>query len=186
VGATGELDPIGPLMPAYDRRVSSPRWARIVRRLADLQYRLFDRIRHPDAFVVKAPIHPPDLASFHGQHTCVLVTYRKSGQPVPSPITFAMSDGKLYVRTEPRTAKVKRIRANPAVLVAPSSFRGQPRGPFIAGIARVMALEEHQRAHDILWTSYRFVDRLYEGAADRMPVELTYLLITPDQVIRSL
>jgi uncharacterized protein len=164
---------------AYDRSVSSPRWARVVRRLADLQYRLMDRIRHPDAFLVKAPVRPTDLTPFRGQHTCLLVTYRKSGEAVPSPITFALSDGKFYVRTEPRTAKVKRIRANSAVLVAPSSFRGKPRGPFIAGTARIMSSDEHRRACDILRASYRLFDRLYEGAADRMPVELTYLEITP-------
>jgi PPOX class probable F420-dependent enzyme len=150
-----------------------------VRKLADLQYRLFDRVRHPQAFIVSEPVRPTDLTPFQGQHTCLLVTYRKSGQPVPSPITFALSDGKLYVRTESRTAKVNRIRSNPAVLVAPSSFRGKPRGPFTAGTARIMAPDEHRRAHGILRASYRRVDRLYEGAADRMPVDLTYLEITP-------
>jgi uncharacterized protein len=158
----------------------SPRWARIVRRIADRQYRVLDRIRHRDAFVVREPVRPAELSHFRGQHTCLLVTYRRSGEPVPSPITFALSDGRLYVRTEPRTAKVTRIRANPAVLVAPSSFRGKPRGPFVAATARILPPEEHRRAHDLLRASYRLFDRLYEGAADRMPVELTYLEITPE------
>jgi PPOX class probable F420-dependent enzyme len=129
---------------------------------------------------VREPVRPADLRPFRDQHTCLLVTYRRSGEPVPSPITFALSDGKLYVRTEPRTAKVTRIRADPTVLVAPSSFRGKPRGPFIAGTARILPMQEHQRAHDVLRASYRLFDRLYEGAADRMPVDLTYLEITPE------
>jgi PPOX class probable F420-dependent enzyme len=157
-----------------------PRWARIVRRMADLQYRLLDRFRHPDAFDVREPQRPAELSGFAGQHTCLLVSYRKTGEPVPSPITFALSDGKFYLRTEPRTAKVRRIRRDARVLLAPCSFRGKPRAAFAAGTARILPPADHQRAHDILRASYRLVDKLYEGAVDHLPVELTYLEITPE------
>jgi uncharacterized protein len=158
----------------------TPRWARAVRRMADIQYRLMDRLRHRDAFVVREPERPANLGTFSGHHTCLLVSYRRTGEPVPSPITFALSDGRFYVRSEPRTAKVRRVRHDSRVLLAPCSFRGKPAASFIAGTARILPPEEHPAAHDVLRAGYRLIDKLYEGAVDHLPVELTYLEITPE------
>ena len=155
------------------------RWARMVRRFADMEYSLHDRMRPRDAFeAARQPTIVADPNVLRGTSTCLLVTYRRSGEPVPSPVLFGMADGKIYIRSEGRTAKLRRIAANPAVLVAPCSFRGRPRGPFVKGTARVVEKAEEVLAYAALRSNYRTVDRLYESTVDRLPVEAAYLEVT--------
>lgn len=158
--------------------LSTGRWARVVRRVADLEYRLHDRLRPRDAFdACRDPRITHDLAVLAGTSTCLLVTYRRSGEPVPSPVFFGTADEKIYIRSEGRTAKLRRIAANPAVLVAPSNFRGRPLNAFLAGTARIMDKAEEPKAYAALRANYRLLDRLYENTADRLPVEPVYLEI---------
>jgi hypothetical protein len=62
----------------------------------------------------------------------VLVTYRRSGQSVPTPVLFGLKEGKVSVRSEAAAAKVRRIRTTraSASLDAPSasSRSGSVRG----------------------------------------------------------
>lgn len=71
-----------------------------------------------------------------------LTTFRKTGVAVPTPIWFALHNGKLYVMTTDTSGKVKRIRNNPRVQLAPSDARGKPLGEAVEGIARVIPPEE--------------------------------------------
>ena len=64
-----------------------------------------------------------------------LVTYRKSGAPVHTPVWFAEHDGKLYVMTRSDSGKAKRIRNNARVEVAPSTMRGKRTGEAISATA---------------------------------------------------
>ena len=92
----------------------------------------YDRIRHPDAaLAARAGAGTQGFAALRGHKYCLLVTYRRSGEPVPTPVWFGLDEAgdALYVRTESRAGKVKRIRANPRVLVGPASARGKPTGP---------------------------------------------------------
>jgi PPOX class probable F420-dependent enzyme len=91
---------------------------------------------------------------------------------------FSRRDGKLYVRSEPGP-KVRRARRNPHVRVARCNVRGRPKSPVYEGTARELPPDEQQRAHDILFEGYAPGVRLYERTADRMPVELAYLEISP-------
>lgn len=60
---------------------------------------------------------------------------------------FVEEDGKLYVRT-PRTAgKVRRIRNNPEVGVAPCDWGGGVRGDWVRAEARLV--EDEKEAYEI-------------------------------------
>ena len=59
-----------------------------------------------------------------GHKNINLTTFRKSGNEVPTPVWFVVLEGKLYVRTEASSGKVKRIRNNGRVEPAPSTVRG--------------------------------------------------------------
>jgi uncharacterized protein len=157
-------------------------WAKIVIKLADLQYRVLDAVRHPDAFTAaRTATELTDFTALRGQHVCLLVSYKRSGQPIPSPMLCAMAGGNVYVRCEERAAKASRIRRNPNVLVGPCTYRGKPLAPLARGIARELTGADARRAHDILFGNYRWYDRAYETIADRLPVQLAYLEITaPD------
>lgn len=65
-----------------------------------------------------------------------LETYKKSGQPVRTPVWFMISDGLIFVLTTQKTGKVKRIKNNPNIRIAPCTIRGQLRGNWIDGTAR--------------------------------------------------
>lgn len=67
-----------------------------------------------------------------------LATYRRSGVRVATPLWFARSGHGLYVVTHATAGKVKRIRNNPAVGVAPCRSQGKVTGAEIRGRARLL------------------------------------------------
>jgi uncharacterized protein len=66
----------------------------------------------------------------------LLTTFKKDGTPVPTPVTVAVEEGRIFFRTYSDAWKFKRMRRNPQVEVAPSTFRGKPLGPTMAARAR--------------------------------------------------
>src|SRR2546425_5104127 len=79
-----------------------------------------------------------------GRKSCLVTTFRRSGEPVPTPVWFGLADDRLYFHSEATVGKVRRIRANSRVRVAPSDARGKPLGPPTEGIARVLPREEER------------------------------------------
>lgn len=67
-----------------------------------------------------------------------LTTFRKNGDAVATPVWVVREDDALYVVTEDNSGKVKRLRNNPAVLLAPCDMRGKVLGDVIGGLARVV------------------------------------------------
>jgi PPOX class probable F420-dependent enzyme len=74
----------------------------------------------------------------HKQQFINLTTYRKSGQPVVTTVWFAQVGDKLYGMSEPQAGKCKRIRNNPNVSVAPSTYAGKVLGEAATGLARML------------------------------------------------
>ncbi len=74
-----------------------------------------------------------------GRNYIDLVSYRKSGTPVHTPVWFAEKDGRLYVMTRSDSGKFKRIRNNPRIEVAPSTIRGRRTGAGTAATAGIAA-----------------------------------------------
>jgi uncharacterized protein len=95
---------------------------------------------------------PPEI---HNQKYISLTTFRKSGVGVNTPVWFAERDGKLYVVTEKKSGKSKRIRNNPNVKIAPCTFRGKIIGPEFAGKARILPPgEESAAARQVIRKKY--------------------------------
>lgn len=67
-----------------------------------------------------------------------LATFRRDGREVRTPVWVAESEGRLYVFSEAKAGKVKRIRATRRVAVAPCDVRGGLRGDFTPGTGRVV------------------------------------------------
>jgi hypothetical protein len=74
---------------------------------------------------------PEALSRFERENVISLETYRRNGEPVRTPVWFLEEKGVLYVHTDDSTGKVKRIRQNPKVRVAPSYFRGKPKAEYV-------------------------------------------------------
>jgi PPOX class probable F420-dependent enzyme len=111
----------------------------------------------------------------------LLVTYRHDGTPVPTPVWAAESDGHLYVRTERAAGKVKRLRNDPRLLVAPCTVRGRPLGDPFEAIAKVLSSTEESVAERALATRYGLGRAIFEWAMDMMRVDMGYLEITPTE-----
>jgi PPOX class probable F420-dependent enzyme len=92
--------------------------------------------------------------SIRGQKYISLTTFRKSGVGVATPIWFGEVDEKLYVMTRSDMGKMKRIRNNPQVKVAPCTVLGRVTGAEFAATARVLPQEEHARARQAINRKY--------------------------------
>jgi PPOX class probable F420-dependent enzyme len=65
-----------------------------------------------------------------------LATFRRSGAAVETPVWFAAHAGRLYVFSEAKAGKLKRLRANPAIRVAACGVRGRLKGAWLPGRGR--------------------------------------------------
>lgn len=67
-----------------------------------------------------------------------LVTYRKDGTAVPTPVWVSREGATLYVWTQADSGKVKRIRNRGHVQVAPCDQRGRIQGDYVDAAARIL------------------------------------------------
>jgi len=84
--------------------------------------------------------------NLEGYKNANLATFRKSGEPVVTPVWYAVLDGKLYVRTGAGSDKIKRIRGDPRVRLAPATLRGKRIGPESEARARILGPGEEELA----------------------------------------
>ena len=82
-------------------------------------------------------VEPAPYSQFEGEKVISLETYRRNGEPARTPVWFLKENGILYVHTDDSTGKVKRIKRNPKVRVAPSHFRGKPKADYIEARAEL-------------------------------------------------
>jgi PPOX class probable F420-dependent enzyme len=150
-------------------------------RFMALQYRVFDRVRHRDAErVAREPGTAPDFAHLRGARQALVVTFKRSGEGVPTPVNVALSDdGKLYFRSEPHVAKIRRLTRDPHVRVCPCNVRGKPLGPAAEGRARVLPAADEERAAALVADNWRPEVRLVERGYDRIGVPEVYVEVTP-------
>jgi PPOX class probable F420-dependent enzyme len=134
-------------------------------RIADASYWFYDRFRHKSTFeAARQAGAAPDFSGFRGREYAALVTFRRDGTPVPTPVWFALlDDGRLVTRTDERTAKVGRLRRDPHARVFPCDMRGKPLGPAVEGTARILADPgDRERAEAAMDHHYGRPRRVYE------------------------
>jgi PPOX class probable F420-dependent enzyme len=93
-------------------------------------------------------------AAIHGQRYISLATFRKTGVAVYTPIWFAEDGGKLYFMTNSKLGKVKRLRNNTKVKIAPCTIRGKITGPEFSAAARILAAEDRDRVRRAINAKY--------------------------------
>ena len=114
-----------------------------------------------------------------------LTTFRRSGDPVATPVWFALADDRVYVATDDPSGKVKRIRHTASVRVAPSTWRGRAIGSERAASARIIAdADEHAVAERALrerygwqWRAFGWFSARFRRRGDS-PVRHVFLAIT--------
>jgi hypothetical protein len=83
-----------------------------------------------------------------------LETFKKNGQAVPTPVWFVVEDDMLYVRSYANSGKVKRMRNNSYVKIAPSDALGKPHGVTIEGTAVRVDGDKEIKISQLLYRKY--------------------------------
>lgn len=140
----------------------------------------YARMRHKNASSAADAEPTGSFDALAGHKYALVITYRKDGQGVPSPVWFGRDEqGSVYFNTEEAAGKVKRIRNNPGVRLAPCDLRGKPLGPPAVGIARILEPAESEAAERTIGANYGIGRRLYEGISERLPVPIVYVEVQP-------
>jgi hypothetical protein len=71
-----------------------------------------------------------------GKYICIL-TYKKNGDGVSTPVWFIRKDNKIYIRTSNQSGKVKRIKNNNNVSYALCNISGRIKGEWHSGVAKI-------------------------------------------------
>jgi PPOX class probable F420-dependent enzyme len=150
-------------------------------RAVRIENRFLDWGRSPKAARVATDAPTGSMDDFRGRKYCVLVSYRKNGDAIPSPLWFGVGNGKLYVHTA--GVKVKRVERNPNIRIAPSTFRGRPKGAPIEGTARVLSSGAEADAEHWIAANYGWERRAYLRLFGQKDVGV-YLEVTPAVVPR--
>ncbi|AJE84648.1 MULTISPECIES: PPOX class F420-dependent oxidoreductase [Streptomyces] len=80
----------------------------------------------------------PELARFVRQYTVLLTTYKKDGTGIGTPVNLAVDGDHAYFRTYGRAWKVRRMRREARVEIAPCTFRGAPTGAAVGARVRLL------------------------------------------------
>jgi uncharacterized protein len=102
------------------------------------------------------------FAAFRDQKYLSLETFKKSGESVKTPVWFAADpaadlagdEARLYIYTIGNTGKVKRIRNNGHVKIAPCTVKGEPLGEWADANAEIVTGEIASQAMRLLNKKY--------------------------------
>lgn len=123
------------------------------------------------------------LEQFKGQQYLSLETFRKNGEGVRTPVWFIEVNGKYYFNTESDSGKVKRIRRNPAVRIAPCTMRGDLKGEFIPGVAFFLPAEEAETIRKSYAKKYGLMGLIFESMGRTRKIERVFLAIKPESIL---
>jgi len=114
------------------------------------------------ATVCKSRSDAMGFAAFAGHKYLNLETFKKSGDGVKTPVWFAAdpsasldsNSAKLYLYTIGVSGKVKRVRNNPRVKIAPCDMRGRVLGEWVEAHAEIVTGEQATRGMQLLNKKY--------------------------------
>lgn len=103
-----------------------------------------------------------NLARFRGEKYINLESRKRNGETVKTPVWFVEFQDQLSFFTGASAGKVKRIRRNPQVRVAPCTARGQLKGEWIEGQARMATEAEATQIEQLLGKKYGLLKKLID------------------------
>ena len=119
------------------------------------------------------------VAQFRGRKYISIETYRKTGQGVRTPVWFAEDperSSRFWVYTEAGSGKVKRIRNNPRIRIAPCDMRGNIEGEWVPASARIVDSDDARRGQQLLNRKY-FLKRIGDVVSRLMRHKQAVLVI---------
>jgi len=98
---------------------------------------------------------------------------------VQTPIWFIVYQGLIYFRTDAKSGKVKRIRNNPHVRIAPCDIRGNLKGSWFDGKVNFADSTESSMVYSMIDEKYGFVTtliRVFNKIRHTTPVVIALVL----------
>lgn len=89
-----------------------------------------------------------------------VTTFRRSGAAVPTPVWHAVDGDSVVIWTPRDAGKVKRLRNDATVRVAPCTFRGEPTGPEVEARGEVLDSAGSARVRQLIARRYGVTGRL--------------------------
>lgn len=117
-----------------------------------------------------------NILQFSNQKYINLKTYRKNGQAVQTPVWFVIEGSVIYIRTDKNSGKIKRAKNNPHVRITPCTARGQPKGKWLNGEARIASWSESQFANQLLRQKYGLqgkIIRMFNKIRNTKPIVIS-------------
>ena len=111
-----------------------------------------------------------------------LVTFRRSGVPVGTPVLFAQDGARLVVRTAAGVGKLKRLAHTPDVELTPSDSKGRHLGATVTGTARILGPEAVEPALRALHAKHRVAGPIATFVRHRKGQQDVIIEITLDVV----
>lgn len=106
---------------------------------------------------------PDAVSQFAAAKYISLETFRKTGVGVRTPVWFAADPAAptdFFVYCEADSGKVKRIRNNAHVRVAPCDIRGNLRGAWVEAQARLVEGADAEKGQNFLKQKYGWMKRM--------------------------
>ncbi|HYY71139.1 MAG TPA: PPOX class F420-dependent oxidoreductase [Nitrososphaeraceae archaeon] len=123
-----------------------------------------------------------NLETFEKAKYINIQTYKKTGQPISTPVWFIIKDNKIFFRTSHNSGKIKRIRNNNNVKFALCDIRGKIKGEWYEGIAKI----ENDSDNSILFQinkKYGLSSRLMKIFYKIKKIDIVILSIEPKNLI---
>jgi uncharacterized protein len=123
---------------------------------------------------------PGPLSVLDRSACLLLVSVRRDGTPVPTPLWFARGGERAFVRTAADSPKVARLRRTPDVTVAPCTHRGHPLGEPLHVRARLLEDDgERARADALITHRYGLRGRIWNALVRHGRLEAAYFELAP-------
>lgn len=115
---------------------------------------------------------------FSRQKYINLETFRKNGVGVRTPVWFVQVGDIFYVITFPKSGKVKRIRRDGRVNIAPCDMVGTLKGEWVSAYALIVEDKaECQEADRMMKTKYGLIKKLLDSRQNRKGLDNLILRI---------
>jgi PPOX class probable F420-dependent enzyme len=110
-------------------------------------------------------------------------TYRRSGDAVQTPVWFVASGGLYYILTRGDSGKVKRLRHNQAVKVAPCRMNGEVTGDWLEAQGSFVESEETlKKIKGLFDEKYGAISRITNLFSRMQRKKMVFIKITPNKL----
>jgi uncharacterized protein len=106
-----------------------------------------------------------NFETLKNQRYISLVTFKRNGDRVATPLWFAPDQGKLLAYTNLDSGKVKRIRNSAKVEIAPCTMKGETTGAYVSATATILDASQGSYVHGLLNHKYTWQKALMEATA---------------------